>query len=212
MAANAARQEATGLSEPGLHLAQPKQKAPAPASPLDVVSMHVHRASSSSLTDAGDCTRNEGRNPSPAMGRALARGEAIGDGRAGPSHGEPRAEEEARRRGRRRRARRPAALAAGVPGRRPAMRRLLYVPFVAFLPRCSSHQAPACHHGRNRPFFRAERPPGTHAFCGGVLLFGRAFSRLATATQRRRVRVPDRPGGPRGERGWTVFHLPSGLE
>ena len=42
--------------------------------------------------------------------KALARGEAIGDGRAGPGHGEPRAEEEARRR-----AGRPAALAAGVP-------------------------------------------------------------------------------------------------
>jgi len=47
---------------------------------------------------------------------ALARGDAIGDGRAGPGHGEPRAEEEARRRGRRRR----AALVAGVPGQQCA--------------------------------------------------------------------------------------------
>jgi len=147
---------------------------------------------------------------------ALARGDAIGDGRAGPGHGEPRAEEEARRR-----AGRPAARAAGVPGQQCAASSMFcsYLSCLAATAgarasrqsrntrarACPCRPAPACHHGTARklscwPFCRAE----TYAFRGGVLLFGCAASRLATATQRRRVRVravpaagagvPDRPG------------------
>ena len=124
---------------------------------------------------------------------ALARGEAIGDGRAGPGHGEPRAEEEARRRGA------PPPCCAGRWRPRPAMRRLLYVLLVSFLPRCNSRRA------RVPPVAEHARPCMSLPSSSGMPSRNSEEAKLLAVLQSRDVRVPRRRS-PLRTRGFSPRH------